>query len=162
MISGSSTICRARMRGLSDEYGSWKTICMSRRASRIRRREKPSTSSPRNLTLPDVGSTSRRTQRPVVVFPLPDSPTSPNVSPASIVKLTSSTALTSVPVAQDARVADEVLHEVRDFNERHRLGARGLRPGLVQKTLGRASRPDAVVGLAAPSCSGRNDPGSAG
>src|SRR5476649_2664306 len=36
-------------------------------------------------------------QRPVVVFPLPDSPTSPNVSPSSMLKLTSSTALTMVP-----------------------------------------------------------------
>ena len=37
-------------------------------------------------------------QRPVVVLPLPDSPTSPNVSPSSIVKPTSSTAVTVVPL----------------------------------------------------------------
>ena len=70
---------------------------MSRRASRIRRREKASTSSPRNRTCPEVGSISRSMQRPVVVLPLPDSPTSPNVSPSSMLKLTSSTALTTVP-----------------------------------------------------------------
>ena len=70
---------------------------MSRRASRRRRRENASTSSPRNRTLPEVGSISRSRHRPVVVLPLPDSPTRPNVSPASISKLTSSTAATDVP-----------------------------------------------------------------
>src|SRR5262245_3118318 len=97
MMSGSSTICLARIRGFSDEYGSWKTICMSRRASRMRRLENASTFSPRKRTSPDEGSMSRRMQRPVVVLPLPDSPTSPNVSPASMLKLTSSTAATRVP-----------------------------------------------------------------
>ncbi len=69
---------------------------MSRRAARIRALENPSTFSPRNDTSPEVGSISRSMQRPVVLLPLPDSPTSPNVSPSSIVKLTSSTALTTV------------------------------------------------------------------
>ena len=64
MTSGSSTIVNARMRGLSDEYGSWKTICMSRRAARIRALENASTFSPRNSTSPEVGSTSRSMQRP--------------------------------------------------------------------------------------------------
>ena len=36
----------------------------------------------------------RSRQRPAVVFPQPDSPTSPNISPRSIAKLTSSTART--------------------------------------------------------------------
>ena len=45
--------------------------------------------------LAEVGSISRRMQRPVVLLPLPDSPTRPNISPSSIVKLTSSTALTT-------------------------------------------------------------------
>ena len=81
MTSGSSTMSPTRMRGFSDEYGSWKTICMSRRAWRIRSATKRSTFSPLNSTSPDVGSISRRMQRPVVVLPLPDSPTRPNVSP---------------------------------------------------------------------------------
>ena len=55
------------------------------------------TFSPRNRTSPEVASIRRSTQRPVVVFPLPDSPTNPNVSPSSIEKLTSSTALMGVP-----------------------------------------------------------------
>jgi hypothetical protein len=40
-----------RMRGLSEEYGSWKTICMSRRALRMRSRENCRTFSPRNQHL---------------------------------------------------------------------------------------------------------------
>ena len=59
---------------------------MSRRAWRNRSREKPRTFSPLKRTSPDVGSISRRMHRPVVVLPLPDSPTRPNVSPSSIEK----------------------------------------------------------------------------
>jgi hypothetical protein len=70
---------------------------MSRRASRIRRRENASTSSSRNRTEPEVGSISRSMHRPVVVLPLPDSPTSPKVSPSAMLKLTLSTAFTVVP-----------------------------------------------------------------
>ena len=53
MISGSSTIAPTRMRGLSDEYGSWKTICMSRRASRSSSRDNARTSRPSNTISPD-------------------------------------------------------------------------------------------------------------
>src|SRR5438105_1192189 len=41
---------------------------------------------------PRVGSIKRRMQRPVVDLPQPDSPTSPNVSPLKISKVTPSTA----------------------------------------------------------------------
>ena len=37
---------------------------------------------PSNRTSPEVGSISRRMHRPVVVLPLPDSPTRPKISPA--------------------------------------------------------------------------------
>ena len=100
---------------------------MSRRAARSRARENASTSSPRNRTAPDVGSISRSMQRPVVVLPLPDSPTSPNVSPS---------------LDREAHVVDgrddacrarnrpaaarEVLDEMRDLDERHHRG-RGVR-----------------------------------
>ncbi len=96
MTSGSSTIAAALMRGFSDEYGSWKTICMSRRAARMRVLEKPSTCSPRNNTSPAVGSIRRSMHRPVVLLPLPDSPTRANVSPSWTTKLTLSTARTTV------------------------------------------------------------------
>jgi hypothetical protein len=51
-------------------------------------------SEPLSLMLPAVGSISRRTVRPTVVLPQPDSPTSPSVSPGRIEKLTPSTANT--------------------------------------------------------------------
>src|SRR5580704_5460300 len=53
------------------------------------------TFTPLNHTSPEVGSISRRMQRPVVDLPQPDSPTNPNVSPAPRSKLTSLTAWTS-------------------------------------------------------------------
>jgi hypothetical protein len=46
------------------------------------------------FTLPDVGSINRRMQRPTVVLPDPDSPTSPSVSPFDTPKLMPSTAFT--------------------------------------------------------------------
>src|SRR5215831_6734164 len=52
---------------------------------------------PQRWMLPAVGSISRSTERPTVDLPQPDSPTSPSVSPASIVKLTPSTAKTVPP-----------------------------------------------------------------
>src|SRR5262249_33642278 len=47
-----------------------------------------------NLTVPAVGSISRRMQRPVVVFPQPLSPTRPSTSPGATVNETPSTAFT--------------------------------------------------------------------
>ena len=67
---------------------------MSRRAARIRAFENPSTFSPRKITSPEVGSINRSMQRPVVLLPLPDSPTRAKVSPSPTEKLTSSTART--------------------------------------------------------------------
>src|SRR6266545_4257111 len=51
-------------------------------------------SCPSSLMLPSVGSISRKIVRPTVDLPQPDSPTRPRVSPASIEKLTPSTAKT--------------------------------------------------------------------
>src|SRR5215468_587594 len=134
---------------------------MWRRASRRRDFEKPSTSSLRKRTRPDVGSTRRRTQRPVVVFPLPDSPTNPNVSPVSIEKLTSSTALTIVPDRNRPRSRAKCFTRCETSTRGigwgsgltarnsglaargSRLGTRGS--GVVQVTLGRASRADVVI-----------------
>ena len=52
-------------------------------------------SCPSKMMWPRVGSMARRTSRPVVVLPQPDSPTSPSVSPGSMAKLTPSTAWTT-------------------------------------------------------------------
>ena len=89
----------------------------------MRALEKPSTFSPRNVTSPDVGSISRSMQRPVVLLPLPDSPTSANVSPSSTEKLTSSTARDDRLLAEQPAAALEVLDEIADFDERHQSAA---------------------------------------
>ena len=82
------------MRGFSDAYGSWKMICMSRASARRSSLPSAVTFVPSNQTSPDVGSIRRRMQRPVVLLPQPDSPTTPSVSPASMSKLMPSTACT--------------------------------------------------------------------
>ena len=46
--------------------------------------------------LPEVGSVKRRTARPKVVLPQPDSPTRPRVSPRWISSVTPPTALTTL------------------------------------------------------------------
>ena len=72
---------RTVIRGFSDAYGSWKTIWMSRRTGRICRRLSFVMSLPSKKIFPEVGSISLMIVRPSVVFPQPDSPTTPSVSP---------------------------------------------------------------------------------
>ena len=91
---GSDTIVPTRLRGLSDAYGSWKTICTSRRNGRMARVPRCSMCLPSKMISPSVGSSSRTMVRPSVDLPHPDSPTSPSVSPSRTAKLTSSTACT--------------------------------------------------------------------
>jgi hypothetical protein len=88
------------MRGLSDETGSWKMICISRLSARSSDVPIDLTSRPSNLISPDVGSIRRRIARPVVVLPQPDSPTTPSVSPRATSKDTSFTAFTA-PTCRD-------------------------------------------------------------
>jgi hypothetical protein len=54
-------------------------------------------SRPSKRTLPDVGSINCATMRPIVVLPLPDSPTSPITLPRGSSNGTSSTARTTGP-----------------------------------------------------------------
>ena len=51
-------ICPTRLRGLSEAYGSWKIIWISRRTGRMFLRERPISSLPRYLTEPAVGLSS--------------------------------------------------------------------------------------------------------
>ena len=95
--SGSPTMSRSVILGLSDENGSWKIICISRRRllNWVRGADATSTTDPSGdlyNTSPLVGSTARSMHLEVVVFPHPLSPTSPSVSPSLMSKLTSSTA----------------------------------------------------------------------
>ena len=85
------TVCR----GFSEEYGSWKIICTSRRSGRICSLDRWVMSVPAKVTLPAVGSSSRVTSRAVVLFPQPDSPTIEKVSPVRTSKSTPSTACTT-------------------------------------------------------------------
>ncbi len=94
---GSPTMSSSVIREFSDENGSWKIICISRRSGRRLRlgTDAMSTTEPSaalNRTSPAVGSIARRTHRAVVVLPQPLSPTSDSVSPGRTKKLTSSTA----------------------------------------------------------------------
>ncbi len=74
------------MRGLSDEYGSWKIICIWRRSDRSRLLGTAATSMTSPLSerriCPAVGVMALRMQRDVVVLPQPLSPTSESVSPS--------------------------------------------------------------------------------
>ena len=90
----SPTMAATVMRGFRLANGSWKMICMSRARPRSSCGPIAPTSRPSNSTSPAVGSISRSTQRPVVLLPQPDSPTTPSVSPAASSKLTPSTACT--------------------------------------------------------------------
>src|SRR5712691_1542153 len=74
-------------------------MCISRRSGRSSRRERWVMSRPLSRIVPDVGSSRRITQLPTVVLPLPDSPTSPSISPGASEKLTPSTACTVPPPA---------------------------------------------------------------
>src|ERR1700682_4217924 len=74
-------------------------ICIYRRKWRISPGLAASRSRPAKRTLPELGSMSRNTRRPNVLFPDPDSPTRPRVSPAWMSSVTSSTARTS-PLAR--------------------------------------------------------------
>jgi hypothetical protein len=93
--NGSPTIRPTLCRGFSDEYGSWKTICIRRLSGRSSSSFRCVMSWPSKTIEPSVGSYSRRIARPTVDFPQPDSPTSPSVSPCRMSSETPSTAFTS-------------------------------------------------------------------
>ena len=93
--SGSATTSAMRRRGLSEEIGSWNTICSFRRNSRREAADWSDSSSPEIFTVPEVGGGSCISARASVDFPQPDSPTRPSVSSWASVKLTSSTGVTT-------------------------------------------------------------------
>ena len=88
--------CLTVILGSREEYGSWKMICSSARRSLRPAFLRRVTSLPMKRICPSVLSRRWTKSLPRVVLPQPDSPTSPSVRPASIVKLTSSTAC-SIP-----------------------------------------------------------------
>ena len=83
-----------RIRGLSDAYGSWKTIWNSARRRRSRSPRSAVSAVPSKSTSPALGRMSCRMPLPAVVLPQPDSPTSASVRPGRIASETPSTART--------------------------------------------------------------------
>src|SRR2546426_6130509 len=83
-----------RMRGLSELKGSWTTTCTARRYAINSAPWRPEMSRPSKAIDPAVGVSCSRINLEVVVFPHPDSPMRPSVSPGWIAKSPPSTALT--------------------------------------------------------------------
>ena len=164
-------------RGLSDEYGSWKTICISRRTGRMSRWLRCVMSRPSKRIVPAVGSSSLSISRAVVDLPQPDSPTMPSVSPLRTLSVTSSTACTSPERRENTPVDDrEALRQALDLDQRVAHGcscadpqANGLALG-PQPALGRGIevagvRVAALHGLERRpdlQCTARSGAGSAG
>src|SRR5262245_10987381 len=92
---GSAMMSCTRMRGLSELKGSWNTTWTARRYSMSWGPRRPAISLPSKAIDPSVGVSCSRMSLEVVVFPHPDSPMSPSVSPAWMAKSTPSTALTT-------------------------------------------------------------------
>ena len=123
-------------RRLRAESGFWNTICSARRASRGRRRASGLSGLPcRVTTEPWSGAVSPSRTRASVVLPLPDSPTSPSVSPARIDRSTPARALTppaeglGQPLDDHERVGGAVAGQHAD---RGRGGPRQVRRLLVE------------------------------
>jgi len=93
MSSGSRTTSPIECLGLSEEKGSWKTICIQRRCSRPGCTPGAIQCTPPNSTVPLVASTRRIRVRASVDLPQPDSPTMPRVRPSCRSKLTALSAL---------------------------------------------------------------------
>src|SRR5262245_28666108 len=91
---GSATMSCTRMRGLSELNGSWNTTWTALRYSMSSGPRRPAMSRPSKAIDPAVGVSCSRISLEVVVFPHPDSPMSPSVSPAWMAKSIPSTAFT--------------------------------------------------------------------
>ncbi len=106
-----STIAATVMRGSSDAYGSWNTICIRlryRRSLAVRQAREG-----RRLRIapsPTSASSNRSTHRPTVDFPEPDSPTNPSVRPCVELERHAGDRLHDDSAA--AAAYREVLHEV--------------------------------------------------
>ena len=94
---------RRVMRGFSEAYGSWKTICISRRSAVSSARPRLGDVVPVEArSSPRSARAAAGAARPVVVLPQPDSPTMPERLARRCWNETPSTALTHRPGAEDA------------------------------------------------------------
>ena len=108
-------------------------MCSSRRSGRIARRDRWVMSVPRRRIVPAVGSTRRRMHFAIVDLPLPDSPTSPSISPWPSVERDAVDRVHDRAAAGDARADAVVLDEVDDLERGHRR-RRHPGPGWKQAT----------------------------
>src|SRR4051794_14988045 len=90
--SGRTIEERTRWRGFSDSNGFWNTIWIRRRTSSGRLRAVPAMGTPSKLIVPPAGTCRPAMQRPMVVLPLPDSPTRATQRPCSTANETPATA----------------------------------------------------------------------
>jgi acyl-CoA thioesterase-1 len=73
------------LRGLSEPYGFWNTICTLLRSARTRSGLTSTASPPARSSLPPLGFSISAITRASVDLPQPDSPTTASVRPGSIV-----------------------------------------------------------------------------
>ena len=83
MTSGSSRMAPTRLRGLSEPYGFWNTICTVRRNFFAAPSGGSIASTPSSISVPALGFSIRVTSRASVDLPQPDSPTTASVLPVS-------------------------------------------------------------------------------
>src|SRR5262252_3361016 len=119
------------IRGLSAEYGSWKTICILRRSVFWRGPVSVCMSKPSNITVPASGARRPRTRRAVVDLPQPDSPTIPSVVPASTVNETLSTAETYAFEYSPIRTGNLLCRRSTLSNTGERVSVSGVAPSVV-------------------------------
>ena len=99
----SATLSPTVIRGSSEEYGSWKTICSGRGRPRV------GTGAPSRRIRPPVSGARPTAARASVDLPEPDSPTSPTTVPSGTVRLTPSTAVVAA-VADGDVVEAQLAH----------------------------------------------------
>ena len=106
------------LRGFSDEYGSWKIICISRRSGRSWRCESFEMSRPSKRIVPPVGSRSRRISRAVVDLPQPDSPDdAEGLAAANVQGDVLDGVHLGLPASEDALLHREALGQVLELDE---------------------------------------------
>ena len=100
---GSPRVWATVLRGLSEAYGFWNTICTRRRSAAMRALSACATSWPSTDRCPAVGGSIRVSWRASVDLPQPDSPTTASVRPRVSAKDTPFRALT-VPLPPRPRL----------------------------------------------------------
>ena len=140
------------MRGLSDAYGSWNTICMRRRSGRIAAAVASAISCPAKRIDPAVGSWMRTMRRAKVDLPQPDSPTRPTVSPAATSRSTPSTARTTFAGAEEAVARQREMLDQAAHRQQRLGGFGGSRSAARRRARARRSARVAGGGSGSPDC----------